>query len=194
MISPVGWILSTHKEKFSFLSHIRRRDIFAKSWLCQTCSDWTAHSSQEGGFLSFHSPSLYIYISSDFPAGSIHSKNISNCNTTVSVTRILCLRKVRRPSASSWIELLTCSVIRINTVPSVCMSSCRVYLVLRFTFRVKLWNSGFRHSIQNFKLTPWFQSASELYRPSDRRLSAKLVPTLVERWCRMVSATNPHGR
>jgi hypothetical protein len=25
--------------------------------------------------------------------------------------------------------------------------------------------------------TPWPQSASELYRPSDRRLSAKLVPT-----------------
>jgi hypothetical protein len=25
---------------------------------------------------------------------------------------------------------------------------------------------------------PWFQSASELYRPSDRRLSAKLVPTM----------------
>jgi hypothetical protein len=31
-------------------------------------------------------------------------------------------------------------------------------------------------------------TASELYRPSDRRLSAKLVPR-----CRVVSATNPHG-
>jgi hypothetical protein len=27
------------------------------------------------------------------------------------------------------------------------------------------------------KKTPWPQSANELYRPSDRRLSAKLVPT-----------------
>jgi hypothetical protein len=27
------------------------------------------------------------------------------------------------------------------------------------------------------KKTPWPQSASELYRPSDRRLSEKLVPT-----------------
>jgi hypothetical protein len=27
-------------------------------------------------------------------------------------------------------------------------------------------------------LSPWPESASELYRPSDRRLSAKLVPTL----------------
>jgi hypothetical protein len=39
---------------------------------------------------------------------------------------------------------------------------------------------------------PW--SASELYRPSNRRLSAELVPTLADRGCRVVTATNPHGR
>jgi hypothetical protein len=37
-------------------------------------------------------------------------------------------------------------------------------------------------------------SASELYRLSDRRLSAKLVQTLAGRECRVVRATNPHGR
>jgi hypothetical protein len=42
--------------------------------------------------------------------------------------------------------------------------------------------------------TPRLQSASELYRPSDRRLSVKLVPTLADRRCRVVNATNPHGR
>jgi hypothetical protein len=31
-------------------------------------------------------------------------------------------------------------------------------------------------------------------RPSDRRLSAKLVPTLADRGCRVVSVTDPHGR
>jgi hypothetical protein len=31
------------------------------------------------------------------------------------------------------------------------------------------------------KLTPWLWSASELYRPSDRRLLAKLVPTFADR-------------
>jgi hypothetical protein len=31
------------------------------------------------------------------------------------------------------------------------------------------------------KQTPWSESASELYRPSDRRLSAKLVPTFANR-------------
>jgi hypothetical protein len=38
------------------------------------------------------------------------------------------------------------------------------------------------------------QSASELYLPSDRRLSAKLVPTFADRGCRVVSATDPPGR
>jgi hypothetical protein len=37
-------------------------------------------------------------------------------------------------------------------------------------------------------------SASELYRPSNRRLSMKLVPTLADTECRVVSATNLHGR
>jgi hypothetical protein len=41
------------------------------------------------------------------------------------------------------------------------------------------------------KLNSMAESASELYRPSDRRLSAKLVPTLADRWCRVVSATIP---
>jgi hypothetical protein len=38
-----------------------------------------------------------------------------------------------------------------------------------------------------------FSPQSELYRLSNRRLSAKLVPTLADRGCRVVSATNPHG-
>jgi hypothetical protein len=34
----------------------------------------------------------------------------------------------------------------------------------------------------------------ELYQPSYRRLSAKLVPTFADRGCCVVSATDPHGR
>jgi hypothetical protein len=37
--------------------------------------------------------------------------------------------------------------------------------------------------------TTWPESASELYRPSDRRLSAKLVPTFADRMCHVVSVT-----
>jgi hypothetical protein len=38
------------------------------------------------------------------------------------------------------------------------------------------------------------ESASELYRPSGRRLSAKLVPTTAYRGCHVVSAKDPYGR
>jgi hypothetical protein len=42
--------------------------------------------------------------------------------------------------------------------------------------------------------TPWHGSASELYRPSDSRLSAKLVATFADRRCHMVRVTVPYGR
>jgi hypothetical protein len=53
------------------------------------------------------------------------------------------------------------------------------------------------HSLLNGylqKQTPWSESASELYRPSDRHLSAKLVPTFADRGCHVVSVTDPYGR
>jgi hypothetical protein len=42
--------------------------------------------------------------------------------------------------------------------------------------------------------TPWPESTSELYQPSDRRLSEKLVPTFVGRGCHVVSVTDPYNR
>jgi hypothetical protein len=36
-------------------------------------------------------------------------------------------------------------------------------------------------------------SPQALYRPSDRHMSAKLVPTFAVRDCRVVSAKHPHG-
>jgi CBS-domain-containing membrane protein len=44
------------------------------------------------------------------------------------------------------------------------------------------------------KKTPCSESASELYGPSDRRFSAKLVPTFADRGCHVVSVTDPYGR
>jgi hypothetical protein len=46
----------------------------------------------------------------------------------------------------------------------------------------------------NKKQTPWSESVSELYRLSDRRLSAKLVPTFADRGCHVVSVTDHYGR
>jgi hypothetical protein len=44
------------------------------------------------------------------------------------------------------------------------------------------------------KQTPWSESASELYRPSDSRFSAKLVPTFADRGCHVVSVADPYSR
>jgi CBS-domain-containing membrane protein len=46
----------------------------------------------------------------------------------------------------------------------------------------------------NNKKTPWSESASELYRPSDRRLSAKCLPTFADKGCHVVSVTDLYGR
>jgi hypothetical protein len=46
---------------------------------------------------------------------------------------------------------------------------------------------------QTNKQIPWHESASELYQPSDRRLSAKLLPTFVDIEC-CVNTTDPYGR
>jgi hypothetical protein len=54
-----------------------------------------------------------------------------------------------------------------------------------------VWNGDM---IYKQKQTPWPESANELYRLSDRRLLAKLVPTLAYRGCHVVSVTDPYGR
>jgi hypothetical protein len=47
--------------------------------------------------------------------------------------------------------------------------------------------------IYAIKKLPWSESASEPYRPSDRRLSAKLMSAFVDRGCHMVSVTDLFG-
>jgi hypothetical protein len=58
---------------------------------------------------------------------------------------------------------------------------------------VPLINGIYERMIQ-FPIAPWSESVSELYPPSDRRLSAKLVPTFADRGCHVVSVTDPYGR
>jgi CBS-domain-containing membrane protein len=50
------------------------------------------------------------------------------------------------------------------------------------------------HVLKAVKKTPWPESASELYRLSDSRLSAKLVPTFADGGCHVVSVTDSYGR
>jgi hypothetical protein len=47
--------------------------------------------------------------------------------------------------------------------------------------------------ISTNKQIPWPDSASELYRPSDRRLLPRLMPTFADRGSHVVSVTNPQA-
>jgi hypothetical protein len=64
------------------------------------------------------------------------------------------------------------------------------------SIRPVLLNSG-RHPaarVPTRAKTAWPESVSELYRPSDRRLLAKLVPTFANTGCHVVSVTDRYGR
>jgi hypothetical protein len=53
---------------------------------------------------------------------------------------------------------------------------------------------SFRENNKQNKLRGLSRQANYTDLPSDRRMSAKLVPTFANRGCRVVSATDPHGR
>jgi hypothetical protein len=55
-------------------------------------------------------------------------------------------------------------------------------------------SGGSGNTIRHNQKNPWSESARELYRPNDRRLSAKLVSTFADRECHVVSVTDPSGR
>jgi hypothetical protein len=57
----------------------------------------------------------------------------------------------------------------------------------------KYYNPGLLYC-NKLKKTKLRGLASELYRPSYRRLSAKLVATFLDTGCDVVSVTNPYGR
>jgi hypothetical protein len=75
-----------------------------------------------------------------------------------------------------------------------------VYMLDNVQITVVLWISHGQEFAESGKLsevkkkTPWSESASELYRPSDRPLSAKWLPTFADRGCHVVSVTDPYGR
>jgi hypothetical protein len=50
-----------------------------------------------------------------------------------------------------------------------------------------------RNNTLGGKKTLWPESASELYRPSNRGFSAKLVRTFADRGCHVVSVMGPYG-
>jgi hypothetical protein len=76
-------------------------------------------------------------------------------------------------------------------------SLCNFLHPHRMCIGLRNWKNGPRYNQRAIGLlvikTPWPESGSELYRPSDRRLSAKLVPTFADIECHVVSVTDPYG-
>jgi hypothetical protein len=64
----------------------------------------------------------------------------------------------------------------------------RIEFVISFQRVVR--RNIYSQKLKKIKL-PWPESASKLHRPSDRHLSAKLVPTFVDRGMHVVIATDP---
>jgi hypothetical protein len=79
----------------------------------------------------------------------------------------------------------------------VCYFMCYVYLCVLCLIEVPLSPGKTPFAVQLNKKTKkqplWPDSASELYRLSDHRLSAKLVRTSADGGCCMVATTDPYG-
>jgi hypothetical protein len=71
------------------------------------------------------------------------------------------------------------------------MDGCNAFLQIGNT---EFFSKIHREGKTNIKKNPWPESESEIYRPSDSRLSAKLVPNFADRKCHVVSVTDPYGR
>jgi hypothetical protein len=69
---------------------------------------------------------------------------------------------------------------------------CGVYAVARYSS--KRLNDAVITCTGKYKKNPWSELLTKLYRPSDRLLALKRVPTLADRRCHVVSATDPYGR
>jgi hypothetical protein len=71
-----------------------------------------------------------------------------------------------------------------------CLSCCAQLTLER---RILLLKVCWKNNTARRTPTPWPESASELYRPSDHRLSAKIVSTFADRVCHVASVTDPYG-
>jgi hypothetical protein len=71
---------------------------------------------------------------------------------------------------------------------------CSIIETVCFACTRRSTSVHFSTTLLTYLLTQWPKSASELYRTSDRRLSAKLAPTSADRGCHVVGVTDPYCR
>jgi hypothetical protein len=96
-------------------------------------------------------------------------------------------KQLLTPYRRRCVRVCVCACARAPLALTLCNTKFRPYGLLG-----SVWFSGRKKCFP--QKTQWPESASELYRPSHHRLSAKLVPTFADRGYRVVSATDPCGR
>jgi hypothetical protein len=99
------------------------------------------------------------------------------------------------PLPTHSITLLDCASLHI-VLPLNPFMQVQSYLILPASLGPGIYSASNKNGYKKKKQkqTPWPESASELYRPSDRRLLAKLVPAFADKGCHVVSVTDPHDR
>jgi hypothetical protein len=114
---------------------------------------------------------------------------------------VLRLLSTRTTFHVTWVPVPTAWRVlglRMEERPPAMEGNCEYILNKQPRTNDKGWSSsvGLGRGADNLqkKQTPWPESASEPYRPSDRRLSAEFLPTFADRGCRVVSTVDPHGR
>jgi hypothetical protein len=95
---------------------------------------------------------------------------------------------------SSFLVVLSCLVKKFNLPAESRTFNSPVQLATVYRDSHHKTKTLVRKQNKKKKQTPWSESASELYRPIDRRLSAKWLPTFADKGCHVVSVTDPYGR
>jgi hypothetical protein len=97
-------------------------------------------------------------------------------------------------SSRKFLEKWRNTVIRVSTQISGCNFRLPVNKDVSPLIALFCSKENYRLWALNRNSVAWAESASEPYRPSDRRLSAKLMPTIPERRCYVVTVTDPYDR
>jgi hypothetical protein len=82
-----------------------------------------------------------------------------------------------------WCKYILLSLSQVNLILTIKHHVCNIHYI-----------NILHHSEKKNKQPPWLESVSELYRPSDCRLSVKLLPTFEDTGCHAVSVTDLYGR
>jgi hypothetical protein len=131
----------------------------------------------------------------------VHAQQRNKChNAATALTSVYCVHYMHNSAGArtQTVKLKSDISVWINNLihpnPSEPKLASRVKTAIRLFIYIPLVYCNCVNCTNKQKQTPWSVSASELYRPSDRCLSAKWLQTFADRGCHVVSVTDTYGR